>query len=100
MIALTKLPFTVCTLLVLVQGIWAHAFVDHTEPAVGSRTHSATTQVKIWFTEELESAWNKIQLLDRSAGEVDKRDVKMDYSNGALLAVSLPELKLCKYKVV
>ncbi|MBV9643739.1 MAG: hypothetical protein JO334_09225 [Verrucomicrobia bacterium] len=53
MIALTEFLFTVCTLLLLVQWIWAHASVDHTEPAVRSQIHSATTQVKIWFTEAL-----------------------------------------------
>jgi hypothetical protein len=31
--------------------------------------------------------------LDTSGLEVDKRDVKIDQSNGALLTVPLPELK-------
>jgi copper resistance protein C len=90
---------TACTLL-LVQGSWAHAFVDHAEPAVGSQIHGAPTQVKIWFTEKLEPALSKIQVFDTSGLEVDKRDVKIDQSNAALLTVSLPELKPSKYKVV
>ena len=53
---ITKLLLTAFTLLLLIQGSWAHAFVDRTEPAVGSKTHSAPTQVKIWFTEKLEPA--------------------------------------------
>jgi methionine-rich copper-binding protein CopC len=98
--ALTKLLLTAFTLLFLIQGSWAHAFVDHTEPTVGSQIHGAPIQVKIWFTEKLEPALSKIQVFDISGLEVDKRDVKIDQSNAALLTVSLPELKPGKYKVV
>jgi methionine-rich copper-binding protein CopC len=98
--SLTQLLLTACTLLLLIQGSWAHAFVDHAEPAVGSQIHGAPTQVKIWFTEKLEPALTKIRVFDASGAEVDKRDVKIDQSNAALLTVSLPALKPGKYKVV
>ena len=95
------LPLTACTLLLfLIQGSWAHAFVHHAEPAVGSQIHGAPTQVKIWFTEKLEPVLSKIQVFDTSGLEIDKRDVKLDQANAALLTVSLPELKPGKYKVV
>jgi copper resistance protein C len=97
--AVTKSLFTGCMLL-LIQECWAHAFVDHAEPAVGSQIQAAPTQVKIWFTEKLEPALSKIQVFDSSGLEVDKRDVKIDQSNAALLTVSLPELKPGKYKIV
>jgi methionine-rich copper-binding protein CopC len=70
---LTKSQLIACTLLLLMQGSWAHAFVDHTEPAVGSQIHSAPAQVKIWFTEKLEPALSRIQVFDTSGREVDKR---------------------------
>ena len=98
--ALTKLLLTACTLLLLIQGGWAHAFLDRAQPAVGSQIHSSPAQVKIWFTEKLEPALSKIHVFDASGQEVDKRDVKIDKSNAALLTVSLPELKPGKYKVV
>jgi len=98
--AVTKLLLTACALLLLIQGSWAHAFVDHAEPAVGSQIHGSPIQVKIWFTEKLEPALSKIQVFDTSGLEVDKRDVKVKQSNAALLTVSLPELKPGKYKVV
>jgi methionine-rich copper-binding protein CopC len=98
--SLTKLILTGCTLLLLIQVSLAHAFVDHAEPAVGSQIHSAPIQVKIWFTEKLEPALSKIQVFDSSGQEIDKRDVKIDQSNGVLLTVSLPALKPGKYKVV
>jgi copper resistance protein C len=98
--ALTKVLLTGCTLLLVIQGSWAHAFVDHAEPAVGSQIHGMPTQVKIWFTEKLEPALSKIQVFDISGREIDQRDVKVAQSNSALLSVSLPELKPGKYKVV
>src|SRR5271165_1644817 len=97
---LTKLLLTAFTLVLLIQGSWAHAFVDHAAPAVGSQIHSAPTQVKIWFTEKLEPALSKIQVFDPSGQQVDKRDVKIDQPDAALLTVSLPGLKPGKYKVV
>ena len=98
--AFTRLLVIALTLLLLIQGSWAHAFVDHTEPAVGSQINGAPMQVKIWFTEKLEPAMSKIQVFNISGLEVDKRDVKIDHSNAALLTVSLPELKPGKYKVI
>ena len=64
--ALTKLLLTTCALLLLSQVSWAHAFIDHAEPAVGSQIHDAPAQVKIWFTEKLEPALSKIQIFDPS----------------------------------
>jgi len=79
---------------------WAHAFLDHAEPAVGSQVHDPPAQVKIWFTERLEPALSRIQVFDIANSEVDKRNVHIDGSNPALLEVGLPALKPGKYKVV
>ena len=95
-----KLGLVLFLLLETVLAAWAHAFVDHAEPAVGSQIHGAPRQAKIWFTEKLEPALSKIQVFDNSGLEVDKRDVRVDQSNAALLTVSLLELKPGKYKVV
>jgi methionine-rich copper-binding protein CopC len=90
--------------LLLVAGVtWtarAHAFLDHAAPAVGSQMRAAPFQVKLWFTEKLEPALSRIQVFDADGHEVDRRDVRPDASNAAILAVSLPALKAGKYKVV
>lgn len=90
---------TVC-LLVVAQTSWAHAFLDHAEPAVGSTVHSSPVAVKIWFTEKLEPALCKLQVYDDSGREIDKRDQAGGAGDRALLTVSLPPLKPGKYKVV
>jgi methionine-rich copper-binding protein CopC len=79
---------------------WAHAFLDHAEPAVGSQIHSAPTEMRIWFTEKLEPALSRIQVFDAANSEVDKRNVHIDGSNPALLEVTLSPLPPGKYKVV
>ena len=77
----------------------AHAFLDHAAPAVGSQVHGAPSQVGIWFTEKLEPALSRIQVFDAGGHEVDRRDVRADPSNPAVLEVSLPALEPGKYKV-
>jgi len=75
--------FALFLLLETTLAAWAHAFLDHAEPAVGSKVHGPPAHVKIWFTEKLEPALSKIQVFDSSGLEVDKRDVKIDQSNAA-----------------
>ncbi|MGH8094790.1 MAG: copper resistance CopC family protein [Chthoniobacterales bacterium] len=78
----------------------AHAFLQQAAPAVGSTLPASPNEVKIWFTEQIEPAFSKIQVLSASGQEVDKRDVHVDRSNPALLEVSLPPLRTGTYKVV
>ncbi len=77
----------------------AHAFLDHADPRVGSTLADSPPQVKIWFTEELEAAFSKIQVFDASGNEVDQKDVKVDPANKAIMTVSLPKLPPATYKV-
>ena len=92
--------FAAIGLMVSAQETWAHAFLDHAEPKVGSEVHGSPPAVNIWFTEKLKSALCKLQVFDESGKEIDKRDQAVDSGNGALLRVSLPQLKPGKYKVV
>jgi methionine-rich copper-binding protein CopC len=55
--------------------------------------------MRIWFTQKLEPALSRIPVLDAADKEIDNRDVYVDRSNPALLEVSLPQLKVVKYKV-
>jgi methionine-rich copper-binding protein CopC len=77
----------------------AHAFLDHADPKVGSTVAGSPSQVKIWFTEELEAAFSKILVFDAGGKEVDSKDVKVDPDNQAIMTVSLPKLAAGTYKV-
>jgi copper resistance protein C len=90
---------SVVVLVVCITSASAHAFIDHAEPAVGSRLGSPPKAVKIWFTERLEPALSKIQVFDSRGSEVDNQDTKVDPANPQLLLVSLPAIKIGKYRV-
>jgi methionine-rich copper-binding protein CopC len=94
-----KTILSIAVVLLFSSSAWAHAFIDHAEPAVGSRLASPPTVVRIWFTERLEPALSKIQVFDNQGSEVDKRDTKVDRTNRQLLGVSLPVIKAGKYRV-
>jgi methionine-rich copper-binding protein CopC len=78
----------------------AHAFLDHADPRVGSMVTGSPPVVKIWFTEELEPAFSKIEVFDAAGHEVDLKDSKVDPANAAIMTVSLPKLPAGNYKVV
>ena len=77
----------------------AHAFLDHADPKVGSTLTAPPPQVKIWFTEELEGAFSKIQVFDAGGKEVDRKNVKVESGDKAIMTVSLPKLPPGTYKV-
>jgi copper resistance protein C len=78
---------------------WAHAFLDHSDPKVGSTVASSPAAVKIWFTQNLEPAFSTIEVQDAQGNEVDKKDVRLDDKDKTLLIVSLPPLPDGTYTV-
>jgi copper resistance protein C len=92
---------SLCLLLILSTArVSAHAFLEHSDPPVGGKVHSAPAAVRIWFTEAIESSLSSIQVFDATGKQVDKKDVHSDRSNRSLLQVSLPRLGPGTYKVV
>ena len=77
----------------------AHAFLDHAEPAVGSKLKEKPHEVRIWFTEPVQPALSAIKVFDVKEKQVDKKDMHSDSRNKALLQVSLPSLGPGIYKV-
>ena len=77
----------------------AHARLDRTAPAAGSAVHKSPPQLKLWFSERLEPAFSKVQVLDRNGKQVDKGDPEVDRADAKLLQVSLPTLAPGTYRV-
>jgi len=77
----------------------AHAFLDHSTPAVGSTVHASPAQVELWFTEQLEPAFSTIRVLDQANQRRDKGDAKVDPRDATALQVSLPPLAPGRYRV-
>jgi methionine-rich copper-binding protein CopC len=78
----------------------AHAFLEHSDPSVGSKLHSAPAAVRISFTEAIEPRFCSIQVFDASGKQVDKKDTHLDSSKRSVLQVSLPRLGPGSYKVL
>ena len=93
------IPLICVVLLFLAPSAWASAFLDHAEPAVGSTADSPITEIKIWFTENLEPALSQMQLLDRHNKPVTQSQATVDSSDSTLLTLSVPALRPGKYKV-
>jgi methionine-rich copper-binding protein CopC len=70
----------------------AHATAEKSEPRVGSEISKPPAQVKIWFSEEVEPAFSRIQVFAPDGKEVDKHDTRTDPKDKRLLIVSLPEI--------
>ena len=80
---------------------WAHAFIDHTDPVVGSAVKQAPAEVRLWYTQGLEPAFCRLQVFDAAGREVDKKDAHLDAKDHHVLIVSLPAgLGAGTYKVV
>jgi methionine-rich copper-binding protein CopC len=86
----------IIAILLTATSVWAHAFLDHAEPKVGSTINESPSQVTLWMTENLEPAFSKLQIYDAKGTEVDNKDIKV---NGNIMKVSLPKLAAGKYRV-
>jgi copper resistance protein C len=87
-------------LLALQTHARAHAFLDHAEPKVGSTVTNSPVEIKIWFTQELEPAFSKLEVQDAQGKEVDKKDAHLDDKDKSLFLVSLPQLPSGTYTVI
>jgi len=78
---------------------WAHAFLDHASPAVGSTVPTAPEAVTMWFTQELEPAFTTATVTDASGNTVDTGPAKVDPKDPTLLRVALKKLSPGTYTV-
>jgi copper resistance protein C len=88
--------------LVLVGGIStanAHAFPDHSEPAVGSTLNLPPMRVRVWFTEALEGAFSSMIVTDSSGHAVVQGKATVDPKDPKLLEVNLVRLTAGTYRV-
>jgi methionine-rich copper-binding protein CopC len=93
------LPF-VLAIASLGTSVFAHAFLDHSDPRVGSTVDKSPATVDIWFTQEPELAFSRIEVFDSDGKQVDSKDTHVDDKDAKELIVSLPNLPAGTYKVV
>lgn len=78
---------------------WAHAFLDHADPKVGSMVTNSPTEIKIWFTQNLEPVFSSVEVQDAQGKQVDKKDMQLDDKDKSLMIISVPLLPDGTYTV-
>jgi methionine-rich copper-binding protein CopC len=95
-----RLALAVLASIVLASaGAFAHAFLDHAIPSVGSTVHGSPGEVRVWFTQELEPAFSSLRVVDQNGAQVNPRNSAIDPSDRTVMKVSLPRLPPGRYKV-
>jgi copper resistance protein C len=85
-------------LLILFGNIaaFAHAYLDHASPLVGSAVASAPREVALTFTQNLESAFSSVQVTDANGARVDTGKPQV---SGNVMRVGLKSLSQGTYRV-
>jgi hypothetical protein len=86
-------------LLVVPVAARAHAFLDHSDPAVGSTVPAAPGVIHLWFTQELEPAFSSVTVTDQSGASVNDGPASIDPSNASELDIKLNHLSAGTYTV-
>lgn len=88
------------TALLLGAGVaWGHAFLERAEPRVGSTVKSPPSQVRAWFTQDLEPAFSTLEVVNEKGERLDRGPAQVDASSPALLQVPLKPLGPGTYRV-
>jgi copper resistance protein C len=66
------LATTVLLAFMTAQAAYAHAFLDHAEPRVGSTVPSAPKEVVLVFSQKVEAAFSSVEVNDANGARVDQ----------------------------
>ena len=77
----------------------AHANLVRSEPVANEVLEGPPGRVVVWFTEEIEPAFSKIEVLDSGGSRVDAGDSTVDGNNPTVMSVSLPPIPSGSYTV-
>ena len=77
----------------------AHALLDHADPRVGNTVKSPPRTLSLWFTQNLESTFSTIEVLDSNAARVNAGNASVDANDRKLLRVPLKVLPAGTYTV-
>jgi len=91
--------FVLVATLIAPCAVQAHAFIDHSDPAVGSTLPTAPKVLHIWFTQELEPAFSWIQVTDKSGAAVNDGTSFIDPHNKQEMDIKMKALPRGMYTV-
>ena len=91
--------FALAAMLITPAPLLAHAFLDHSDPAVGSTVSASPAALNLWFTQELEPAFSWVTVTDRSGAAVNDGSAAIDSTDQTELTVKLKQLPAGTYTV-
>jgi copper resistance protein C len=96
--ALARGALALALVLAIAGAVAGHAFLDRAEPRVGGRVRTPPAQVTLWFTERLEPAYSRVQVVNEAGQRVDKNDGGV-VGDGRQLRISLTPVPPGTYRV-
>jgi methionine-rich copper-binding protein CopC len=78
------------------SAVYAHAFLDHAEPRVGSTVPTAPRELVLSYTQNLEPAFSSVEVTDANGARVDLGKPKI---SAGTMRVGLKQLAPGSYKV-
>jgi len=82
-----------------IGAVHAHALLDHADPRVGNTVKSPPRTVSLWFTQNLESTFSTIEVLDPNGARMNAGNASVDANDRKLLRVPLKALPAGTYTV-
>ena len=77
----------------------AHAFLDHSIPAVGSSVPTSPSVISLWYTEDVEPAFSKVTVTNSSGQDVDLGNTHLVQGQANELQLGLKPLPPGTYSV-
>lgn len=94
-----RLVLMLVSLIMVATPVMAHSTIERSEPQNGETLKQSPNELRIWFTEPIKSALSTIEVRDTSGKQIDKRDLRIDQADPALVHLSLGPLAKGTYKV-
>lgn len=91
--------FALAGLLIAPAAVRAHAFLDHSDPAVGSTVPASPAVIHLWFTQQVEPAFSAVTVTDQSGASMNDGAAAIDPNNQSELDVKLTHLTAGTYTV-
>ena len=91
--------FALAGVLLAPASVRAHAFLDHSDPAVGSTVPASPEIIHLWFTQQLEPAFSSVTVTDKSGASMNDGSATIDPGNASELDLKLKHLPPGTYTV-
>lgn len=80
----------IVSLFALAAPVLAHSSLERSEPKEGEILKAAPAEVRFWFSEPIKVGLSTIAVHDAAGKQVDRRDLRTDEKEPALVRLSLP----------